>query len=282
MAIVKPPCTLVKTIDLGNLSVVSGFVYDPVTRQMIAIDGDLLTADILSGTSLVKQVSLPNQCPATAAWSPQLKAVLISDYCGGAYTTGGIDLMYITNVEGKTKVATVLDAFDHTQDNNPDNVLVADGYIFASGNQVDVFNERTLHYLGSYPTIGGNPTSLIWDPSNNTVVLGMVCAYDCLASQEVFFLNVSSISTRTFTFHNLVVKDILEGGVGGLAYSTSSGKVYISAASGSDVWIVNHTGVLSHIYVNQHGHSYPGLGSMAYDPEDHFVYLCGDALYVLT
>lgn len=273
ISIIKSPCSLVKTITITSGSNIFGVAYDPVTKEIVAIDQGASRAYILQGTSLVKTVSLGSSddgfCPEFPAWDSALEAMLISDQC-----RGGVDVLYLTEASGVTHAATILDAFD--RGNSPTGILVADGYIFSAGNLIDVYNDRTLAYLGSFDLpASASYFPLAWDPLNHTVVMGAQNGY---SSEDVFFLDEKSIATHKFTFHNLIAHNILEGGVGGIVYSPANENVYITAMGGDDVWSLSPTGVLSHLYLQP-----PiGMWNAVYDPANQDVYVCGFDMYVVS
>jgi len=271
VVIVAPICTVVKTISSIGLGQLNGIAYDPATKDMVAVDLSGF-ADVIHGTHCVKKVTLYSHgsfaFPYSDVWDPVLGAMLIAD------AASGVDLLYLATVNGSTKAAVVLDAFD--DGNDPHELLIADGYVFSAGNHVDVFNERTLRYLGSF--ISGNIFNAIaWDPLNRTVVVGDETG---VAPHEVYFLNADSVATGTFTSHNLPVHNILNGGVGGLAYSPFDHDVYISALEGNDVWTLGPSGLLQHVYLRGGGGFVFGL---VYGPADHYVYAAtGGTLFVLS
>jgi len=271
VVIVAPTCTIVKTITSIGLGQLNGIAYDPSTKDMVALDLAGF-ADVIHGTEWVKKVTLyahgSNSFPYSDAWDPAVGAMLIAN------AGNGVDLLYLATVNGSTKAAVVLDAFDNG--NDPTEILVADGYVFSAGNHVDVFNERTLRYLGSF-YVGNIFSAIAWDPLNRTVVVGEVTG---VAPHEVYFLNADSVATRTFTSHNLPVRNVLTAGVGGLAYSPYDHDLYISALGGQDVWILSPFGSLQHVYLRGGGGFVFGL---AYDPADHDVYAAtGGILFVLS
>lgn len=278
--VVEPPCHVLKTIHSSRPALsgeVDGFVYDPLTKEMVAFDSGGL-AYVLKAAALVDTVNLGAQsfhCPSLASWDSDLATILVADYCGG-----GIDLLYLSEVNGTTKGAAILDAFD--QGNLPEGVLDADGYIFAAGNLIDVFDQRTLAYIGSFalaviPT--GYLTELAWDAFNHTVVVGTGFDFSFQSRDAVYFLHVDSIRTHVFAFGRLPAHDILNGGAGGVAYSPANHAVYVSAAGGSDVWIAGPSGSPQHIYLQKYG----GLGWIAYDPANQDLFVNGPfAMYVVT
>lgn len=269
--VVKTPCNLIRTVAFSDNGL-SGLGYDPVTKEIVVANcGATPEAAVFQGTSLVKVVTLRNgssyTCPTDVAWDGAIGAMLVSD--GG----GGVDLLYLTEINGTTRAATIINAFD--VGNGPGALLVADGYIFASGNQVDVFNARTLGYVGSFAIAGGPPSlALAWDPLNDTVVLGRT---GYAAPQSLFFLNANSIASHRFTFHNLPVHHILSGGVGGVAYSPFNHEVYFSAEGGGDVWALSPSGILTHVFLG-----FGGISDLAYDSANHDLYACAFDLYVVS
>jgi hypothetical protein len=291
ISIVKPPCTVVKTIHTPEDEaefVVYGTAYDPLTKEVVVTDWYRGAEFVLRGTSLVTTVHVGGwevHCPGLEAWDPAVKAILITDAgasCGGEGGSGGIDILHLSIVGGTTLASTIVDAFD--QGNSPTAVLVADGYVFSAGIQVNVYNDRTFAYVGSFALAGPNPAlgesgALAWDPINDTVVLGL--AY-VVPRDSVIFLNASSISYREFTFHRWHTENILDGGVAGVGYSPATQKVYLTAESGPEVWELSRSGKVSHISLETASDGISGSG-ITYDPESHDTYV-SDAwgtLYVL-
>lgn len=222
--VVKPFCHVIKTIPSSRPLLsewVDGFVFDPLTDEMVAFDAGGL-AYVLQGTSLVDTVSLgaPSlHCPSLGSWDSALSTIAVADYCGG-----GVDLLYLSEVNGTPKGTTVLEAFDHG--NQPEGVLDAGGYIFAAGYLIDVFDQRTLAYLGSFglgviPT--GYLTELAWDALNHTVVIATAFDFSSQSRDAVYFLHIDSIRTHAFSFGRLPIHDILNNGAGGVAYSAANG-----------------------------------------------------------
>lgn len=275
IVILKSTCTVVKTITVVSGMNGWGVAYDPLTKEIVGIDSGTAQAYIIQGSTLVTKVSLLGSqsdtfCPETPAWDASLRAMLITDPCGP-----GIDILYLADSGGVTHAATIIDAFDGG--NVPTGVLVADGYIFCPGfGQTDVYNDRSLHFVGSFPIEGQTGyTPLAWDPLNHTVVIGLANGY---SSEDVYFLDVSGIGAHIFSFHNLRVHGILEGGVGGVAYSPATQSLYITAMGGNDVWVLSASGSLSHVYLQPPF----GMWNAVYDPANHEVYVCGADLYVVS
>ncbi len=275
ISIVKPPCEVIKSITLGAGSGnVGGVSYDPLTREIVAIDQASAVAYVIHGLSLVKTVSLggADHCPFSAGWDGALAAVLVTDVCGG------VDLLYLTDVNGGTRAAVILDAFD--QGNSPTAVLAADGYVFAAGNRVNVYNDRTLRFVGSFGVSSEgivSPDPIAWDPLNKTVVLaGSPSSLDHVV---VLFLSANSIAKGLFTYGYLYPHDILNYAIGGVAFSTTNHDVYLTAAGGNDVWELAPSGTMTHTYL-QSGDS--GLYGVAYDSSNRDMYVCGLSLYVVS
>lgn len=280
IAVVEPLCHVLKIIHSSRpvlSQVIDGFVYDPLTREMVALDAGGL-AYVLHGTSLVDTVNMGAQsfhCPSLGSWDSALSTITVADYCGG-----GVDLLYLSEVNGTTKGTAVLNAFD--QGNRPEGVLDAVGYIFAAGNFVDVFDQRTLTYVGSFglnviPT--GYLTELSWDAFNHTVVVAIAFDFSYQSHNAVYFLHTDSIRTHTFTFGRLPIHGILDDGAGGVAYSPASHGLYVSAAGGTNLWIVNAFGSLQHLYLQR----YDGMGWITYDPANSDMFVIGAlAMYVVT
>jgi|GEM_PF-1945013 len=273
ISILKSPCNLVKVITIPSGGILFGIAYDPVTKEMVAIDQGAHAAYVLQGTALAKAVRLGSPasggCPEFDVWDSALGAMLITDQC-----RGGVDVLKLTETDGVTHASTKLDAFD--AGNLPTGILVADGYIFSAGLLTDVFNDRTLAYLGSFGvTASAYYSPLAWDPLNQTVVLGTQNGY---ASEDAYFLDANSIANHIFSFHNLRAHNILEGGVGGITYSPANRNLYITSMGGDDVWILNPTGGISHVYLQP-----PiGMWNTAYNPANQDVYICGFDMYVVS
>lgn len=289
IAVVKTPCTLVKLIRLPSYGpFISAMVYDPLTEEVVAVSNEAFGsihsyAYVLQGTSLVKTVDFGNRGHYSIAWDPGLAALLLAGYCNA-----NIDVLYLTEVNGVTKAAVMLNVFD--QNNCPINILVADKYVFvvrmpganSNLNYVDVFDYRTLAYFGNFSiSAPGLIGSMIWDPLNQTVVVGLVYFYGLSAPRTVFFLNVSSVATRTFTFHALPVHDILRYGAAALAYSPADQSVYISSWGGDDVWILGSSGSFNHVYLKG---ALTHLFAMIYDSAFGAMCVIGDSgdLYLIS
>lgn len=282
--IVRPPCDVVRTIYLSNLtwpyvSFPYGMAYDPVTREVVVTDAEPAPtfAYILQGTALVKTVTLggPSGCPDFESWDAALQTVLIADPCAGPPYQGGVDELYLSIVNGVTRTKVVLDAFD--TGNEPTAVLVADRYIFTAGNTVNVYNDSTLAFLGSFAVTSSDWNTLAWDPLNDTVVLGRYAG--SVSYHSVVFLNADSVRTRTFTLHRWIYHDILDGGVGGVAYSPYMKELYFAAWLGNDVWELGKNGTLVHVYLA------PGFDGgpqgLTYDSVNHDLYVCGSGTSVI-
>lgn len=274
ISILKSPCTLLEAITISTGEMVAGVAYDPLTKEVVAIDS-IGEAYVLQGFSIVKRVSLIDStsysfCPSFPTWDAALGAMLITDPC-----RGGIDILQLTIAGGATHEKVRISAFD--SNNVPTGVLVAAGYIFCPGSLgTDVFNDRTLRYMGSFPVAGQTAyTPLTWDPVNQTVAVGLATG---ISSEEVYFLEVGGIASHKFAFHNLRVHGILDGGVGGIGYSPANQNIYVTAAGGDDVWILGPTGLLSHVYLQP-----PlGMSNVAYDSGNQDEYVCGFSLYVVS
>jgi hypothetical protein len=285
--IVKPPCTLVSTITPGGYnSVPYGVVYDPLTKEMVVTDSEAGVAYVLRDTVLVRTVSLGGvyECPSLAAWDPAVDAVLIADSggaCeGGGYGPDGVSVLHLSIVDGVTRVSAMRSAFD--RGDYPTDVLVADGYIFTVGADVKVFNDRSFAYLGEFPVglgLGGASQldifgTLAWDPLNDTVVLGIgnyYPGYGMGHGGSVHFLNAHGINSGQFTSNEYPADGILHGGVGQVVYSPATEEVYLTSDDGPNVWELNESGVLTHVFL---GRGSDGLG-LTYDPLNHDMYVCG-------
>jgi hypothetical protein len=280
ISIVKPVCTVVKTVYLSGGSLPYGIAYDPVTKEIVATGfNGFGFAFVLQGTSLVKTVRLGDNCPNLDAWDSAVEAMLIADYCPSGFGgPGGVTLLYLVEVAGVTHATVILDAFDQGNDLNA--ILVDDGYVFSAGNNVDVFNDQTLAFIGSFAVSVGtfDFDTLTWDPLNDTVVLGVLTGQQ--SSHSVLFLNADSIQSAKFTFKYFVTHDILRYGAGGVAYSPATHSVYFAAFLGNDVWELTKSGELTHVYLGPNATPQ----GMTYDPSNQDLYVCGPGtsmLYVI-
>jgi len=265
ISIVKPPCDVVATIAPTGAEFPIGTAYDPVTQEVVVTDYEGV-AYVFRGTALVKTVWLggSSHCPKFESWDAYLRAMLIADQCSPD-GHGGVDELFLSIVGGVTRATVVLDTFD--QGNVPGAVLVADGYVFSVGNNVNAYDDRTLAFLGEFAAVASPYNTLAWDPLNDTVVLGRGNVFP--GSHSVVFLNANSVRTHTFTFHYWITHDIFEGGVGGVAYSPYTKQLYFTAHN--DVWEIGNTGVLVHVYLAQGASPY----ELTYDPVNHDMYVCG-------
>ena len=280
--VVKPPCDVIRTMLLDSLSY--GVVYDPETKEIV-VDGFSLVgpdsnAYVIQGLSLVKTVQIgPPNTPCTdgEGWDPAINSVLIADYCPSGFP-GGVTALHLTLDKGATHAEVQYNRFD--QNDPPWAVLVASGYIFAAGNVVDVFDAKTLHYVGDFAfkhsgCLSGGSSSLAWDPLAQAVILGLgdVCGHG-----SVVFLSVPSIRSGEFTVSYLSIPTgMLWGGVGGEAFSPYTHDVYLTAYDGNDVWKLSPSGELSHVSLSKDS-SPEGPASpqgIAYDPVSHDMYVCG-------
>jgi DNA-binding beta-propeller fold protein YncE len=259
--IVGSPCHVVKSIFINSPAFMSAFAYDPLTREEVLVGSSVVW--IFQSVSLVKTVRLgAGQSGSYAAWDPALDAMLIANYLGG------VDLLYISDAAGVTKTAFIPNAFD--EGNRPGAILDSGGYIFSAGKRVDVFNDRTLEFLGSFPLSSPKQgwETMAWDPLNGTAVLTIeVCCGDHQPDHGVYFLEANSVATRTFTYHRL--SGFLPGGPGGVIYSTARQALYITATSGG-VWILGPTGATQKLGPDEVG----APSGLAYNSENRDVYVC--------
>ncbi len=286
--VVQDPCTVVKKIILPYGADVYGpgtMAYDPVIKAMVAIDDFNQVADILRGGQLVQSFGgfgqYPSHVPHSIAWDPSRGVMLVGDLIG---PVNGVDLLYLNESNGTLSHAIVLDAFDHG--NAPNSILVADGYIFSTGNRVDVFNDTTFAYVGTYPNLSGF-WDLTWDPLNDTVVGAYAFAPypPHPENYSLVFLNVSSIQHNSFTYRFLHTTDILIDGIGGVAYSPSDHNIYFDAEGGYDLWYLTPHGKLGHVWIEnppKGGYGDGILWGVAYDAENQDMYVCGSSLYVVS
>jgi hypothetical protein len=277
-SIAKPLCTFIKPAGSGFDW---GTAFDPRVGEIVVTGGTDSRGfvQVLQGPSLVKTVWFgESACPSGEAWDPALGAMLIGDPC-----YGWIDLLYLSEVRGVTQAVVIRDAFNNGGPANA--ILVADGYIFAAGTgaPVDVFDERTLAFVGSFAVNDssvrdgtGIAVSLVWDPLNDTVVLGNLFG---IPREAVIFLDANSITTGKFTFSNL---PLYFGGYGvdGVGYSPATREVYLSPSSGDNVFELSKIGELTRVYLGPDA----GPAGLAYDPVNHDMYVCGfgsNVLYVI-
>jgi hypothetical protein len=275
--ILEPSCHLAALLTPTWAIGPYGTAYDPLTKEVVVTDTTTGVAYVLRGTERVKTVGLGGSgigaesgyCPLLESWDADLRAILIADPC-----SGGVDELTLSIMDGVTRATVVLDAFD--RGNDPTAVLVADGYIFSAGNAMNVYDDRTLAFLGTFAVHTSTfLNSLAWDPLNNTVVLGKEAVP---APDSVIFIDASSIRTGTFTFHRWITHGMFSFGVAGVAYSPFTKGLYFTAYGGGDLWELGSTGALSHVYVG------PGAG-LTYDPVNHDMYVCGwsnDKIYVVS
>ncbi|MFZ1023306.1 MAG: hypothetical protein WAN87_04145 [Thermoplasmata archaeon] len=294
ITIVKPPCTFVRSLFFQTDAFIQSIAYDPLTKQMVAVApvgedcNPCSHLFIVQGLQKVKMMDLGYytsnytklQWASGITWDSAVGALLISNSWDG-----GIDILYISQTGGSTKTQLISNDFD--QERYPDSIQVADGYVFAPGFYgVDVFNARTLTFLGSYPVLSNSYCLacgyVTWDPVNHTEVLGVERINSVAASRDVVFLEANAIPSRAFSYHDLEVHHILEDGVGGLTYSPADHDLYIGAAEGPDVWYVTASGTLGHIYVGYVGGGYNVPMGLAFDPINHDVYVCGNALVAIS
>jgi DNA-binding beta-propeller fold protein YncE len=277
IVIVKPPCDVVATILPKGAAYPDRVAYDPVTREVVVTDFIAGLGFVLQGTSLVKIVGLGGEyyhCPTGVSWDANLRVMLIADSCAKDYR-GGIDELSLSVVAGVTKSTVVLSAFD--VGNEPGAVFVADGYVFSVGYAVDVYNDRTLSFLGSYAVGGGVSSAFAWDPLNDTVVLGRPAQR---SSDSVVFLDTNSIRSGTFVFYHWRTHGILSDGAGGVAYSPFTKDLYFTAFGGNDVWELGESGMTTHVFLTQNAEP----EGLAYDPVNNDVYVCATTsgnLYVI-
>ena len=279
ISVIKPVCTVIATLTptYGAFAL----AYDPLTKEVVATAAAFSEenfAYVLAGTSLVATVKLgPSlNCPISAAWDPAISAILIgNEGCG----PGGVSVLYLALVNGVTHAAVIEDAFDSASADT--SLLVADGYIFSAGSDVNVFNDRTFAFVGQFAvsqfTLDGAFNHLAWDPLNDTVVLGIT---EAPSIASVLFLNASGIPAGHFDFQRFKTVGILSGGVGGTAYSPTTQSVYLSAADGNDIWELSKSGELTHVYLGK----IVAPEGLAYDPTSHEMYVCGEnsnTLYVI-
>lgn len=278
--VVKPPCTVIKTL-LPNV-IGYGTAYDPATKEIVVSDSADVVAYVIRGVSVQTKIGLGfdlqhDHCPDFEVWDGAIGSMLIADGCPTDPIPygGGVDILHLTVTNGVTHASVRLDAFD--RNNGPGAVLVADGYVFSAGDVVDVFDAKTLHFVGDFAVNGpGNPVeapnTLGWDPLTHTVVLGRG---DVGGHKTVVFLNASSIRSGKFSFSYLSAPGsrpgLLWGGVGGVAYSPATRNLYLTAYGGNDVWELNQTGALTHVYLGQY--AYPQ--GLTYDPNTQNMYVCG-------
>jgi hypothetical protein len=275
ISIVKPPCDFVKYVNPpGPEFIPSGIGYDPLTKEIVVAGQNANNGDgvltVIQGTAIVEIIELANgDCPGIGSWDPAVSAMLLADPCRG------IDLLYLTEVNGVTRGAVIFGAFDGA--NRPGAVLVADGYIFSAGKTVDVFNDRTLASVGSFSVTDsdqhyGSPAAyfLAWDPLNDTVVLGYLFG---IPREAVMFLNADSIESGKFTHSTLPL--YFQGlGVDGVGYSPATEEVYFSpysAASQCPVFELSKSGEVSRAFLGD-GAEPTGL---TYDPVSHDMYVSG-------
>jgi hypothetical protein len=271
ISVVKTPCILVKNIPTGPFdeSILS-WAYDPVSREMVGVDG--LSAYVFQGTSLERVVHFDLAAcenPYAAAWDPALSAVLVSTTGFNCPFGGAVNLLYLVDVNGTTEARIIYNVLD--EGNHPEGILVADGYVFSAGVKIDVFNDRTLKPVGSFPSLLGNSeclncVSMTWDPLNHTVVVG----YPWPAG--LYFLNVSSIASHTFSYHILAFSKILPDGVRALAYSPATDDLFIGP------WTLSPSGVLHFVQLGKQ----ESVNGLAYDSVSHDMYACGYSLYVIS
>ena len=284
ISIVKPPCSVVKTVSIPGDDDPYGIAYDPLAKEIVAIEQAYAvdSALVLRGTSLVTIVSLGGagyHCPSYESYDPASGTMLIADmgqFCAaGGGLRGGIDILNLSIVGGITRASVILDAFD--RGNDPENVLVADGYIFSAGGSevfhVDVFSDRTFAYLGSFVVKGpceifcGAPLErLAWDPLNDTVVM---VGLNSVFRESVIFLNANSVDSGKFTFSYLPIP---ASNVFGVAYSPATQEIYIAGVwTGDSVLELSRSGALTYVYLS------PGAGAdaLTYDPVDRDMYVCG-------
>jgi DNA-binding beta-propeller fold protein YncE len=271
ISIVKPLCSVIQSVSPLGIEFHSfGVAYDPLTKEIVVPGENFLDAqflvEVLQGTSLVKRIPFGNDCPAGGAWDPAIDAMLLPDMC-----SNGIDLLYLTEVSGVTRAAVIIAGFD--VGNDPGTVLVADGYIFSAGNRVDVFNEHTLAFVGSFAVTGSFTIAMAWDPLNDTVVLGNL---DYYPRESVVFLHVDSIKSGTFTYRYMPT--YFGSGVGGIAYSPATQEIYLSPFGVSNVWKLSPSGQLTRVYLGADVQPF----ALLYDPVNHDMYVGGyGILYVL-
>jgi hypothetical protein len=293
VGIVKPPCTVLKAIPLSPLNATPplAWAYDPITREMVGVGFGF--AWVFEGTSLVKRVNFiagdiacnPSLGIPTLgiAWDPALDAMLISNSgCGNdppqsCGNGGSISLLYMTKVSGITKTAVIYNAFDCG--NQPEAVFAVDGYVFSAGLRVDVFNDRTLGFLGSFPLSAEEGITygvyLTWDPLNQTVLLDD-------GYGNLYFLDAHSVATGHFTYSYFALPD--NSPAGGVTYSYSNQDLYIGSYPNSGVgpafiWLLSSSGALELVKLHEGG---LGIQGLTYDPTTHYVYACGLSLFVIS
>jgi DNA-binding beta-propeller fold protein YncE len=278
IVIVEPPCTEIKSIVTGtpDYSDLAGVAYDPLTKEMIVTDIFAPAIYVLQGTSIVKTLPGVFNGGKNPAWDGAIGSLLIPDLTG-------VSVLHLYEVQGTTRATVAFDRLDPsdcvTYGNCPSAVLVADGYIFAAGNDyvspsppggngVDVFNDRTLAYVGSFH-LGdfANWDELAADPLDHSVVLGRGVV---ASGDSVLFLDVNSIASHKFTVIHFSAQDErrIGGAVWAVAYSPAMKTVYVTTA-GDEVWAFSQSGVLTQITLGKNASVY----GLTYDPVGRDMYV---------
>lgn len=293
--IIKSPCTLVEKVPLLYLATIypGSIAYDPLLKDIVAVDSFNDVAYVLHGERLIGTVGgfggYPANNPDSIAWDPELQAMLVTNFGALGGPGGGVDLLYLNQSDGSLSHTVVLNAFD--DGNQPLSILVADGLIFSAGRTIDVFNARTLTYLGTFSTpldCYASSCTSTWDPLNNTVVVGITAgAFPPKPENDsLVFLNADSVKTGAFTYKFLHTTGILLDGVGGVTYSPADHDVYFDASSGWDLWYLTPEGRLGHVFIQNpattSGSSLGSLSALAYDSMNHDIYVCGNFLVVVS
>jgi DNA-binding beta-propeller fold protein YncE len=277
IVVVKPPCTPLTSIGGGAYGVP---VYDSTLKLMVLIPtafNGSVAVYVVAGTSLIATVTIISSyyCPFTGTWDPDANVVLITSLLCAQQ---GITVIHLSLVNGIVEGSAQQNVPEFDNGAPFDQLLVADGYIFAAsggvvGPDVWVYNATTFTFVGAYSmswSILDSWETLAWDPLRNAVIWGL--AEPFVPTPTVLFLEVKGIPAGHFGFYKLKANEpnFLSGGAGSVAYSPSTRQIYITAAGGNDVWEVSNSGKLSHVYLGK----LAGPSGLAYDSANGGMYVC--------
>lgn len=232
VTVLRAPCTVVGTINLTAGARPGFAAFDPQNGRVYVTDSVLDQIYVLKGLSVVATLSGPwYSVPLQVAYDPSNGDILVAEY-----TANNVTVINGTTVVGS--FATGSGPSFIALDPSTNTILVTNQRV----STVTVVSNAT-HPIGAHETnvsVGNNPQSVAYDPLNHL---------DYVADQNAARLTVMNGTGTVVSTINLTAcaSTCLHPGPAGLAFSPTSGRMYVTMERGHGVWELVNTSVVKKV-----------------------------------
>ncbi|MCI4319075.1 MAG: YncE family protein [Thermoplasmata archaeon] len=257
ITVLKSTCGVVATIHLATGASPFAAAFNPRNNYVYVTDGGLDEVHVLSGTTVIANLTGSFSAPGGLAFDPGDGIMLVPNFFGDNLTViTGLTVISTHIGVGSNPVQVAYDPFYSV-------VLVTNA---ASAN-VTIIN-ATFPFSAGHGSVrvGTSPYAIAYDPHDQR---------DYVAN--VHSNNVSEINGAGSLLATVAVGKYPDG----IAFSAATLHMYVANRNSNSVWVLDGTTVVSKVHLT----SPAGPAGVAYDDFNNDVYVSGyltDKIYVLT